>query len=146
MALFGRKQYTLVNVKKKEIPTGLWTKCPDCSTPTYKKELDTNLNICPKCQCHLSLTARQRIDSLIDAGTFQESDRDLNSGDPLGFKGPKTYKEKLTADQRLTGLREAVVTGMGRLKGHPMAIAVTDSRFIMGSMGSVLGEKITRSV
>ena len=146
MTLFGRKKYTLVTVKKKEIPAGLWNKCPECGTTTYAKELVTNDNVCPKCQFHLSLTAEERIESLLDARTFKEKDASLVSGDPLDFKGPKTYKEKLSADQKATGLKDAVITGYGQLDGKKVAIAVTDSRFIMGSMGSVVGERITRII
>jgi acetyl-CoA carboxylase carboxyl transferase subunit beta len=146
MALFGKKKYTLLKVKKKDIPAGLWSKCPECEAPTYKKELLTNLNVCPKCGFHLSLTAHQRIDLFIDKGTFQEMDAGMTSVDPLKFKGPKTYKEKIEGDQKRTGLRDAVLTGNGKLNGNPIALAVTDSRFIMGSMGSVVGEKITRAI
>ena len=146
MALFGKKKYTLVNIKKKEIPAGLWKKCPECQSPTYKKELESNMNVCPKCGFHFSITAHQRVDLLIDRGTFQERDLNLVSVDPLGFKGPKTYKKKLNSDRQITGLKEAVVTGKGKLNGKDIVIVVTDSRFIMGSMGSVVGEKITRSV
>jgi acetyl-CoA carboxylase carboxyl transferase subunit beta len=146
MALFGRKEYTLVNVKKKEIPAGLWTKCPECSAALYKKELASNLNVCPKCGYHHSLTAQERVDLLIDKGTFKETNANLVSGDPLAFKGPKTYKDKLAEDQKATGLKDAVITGYGKASGVPIVIAVTDSRFIMGSMGSVVGEKITRAI
>lgn len=146
MALFGKKKYTLVKVKKKDIPAGLWSKCPECDAPAYKKELLNNLNVCPKCDFHLSLTAHQRISLFIDEGTFQEHDAGLSSKDPLEFRGPKTYKEKLEEDQKRTGLKDAVITGSGKLNGHPVGIAVTDSRFIMGSMGSVVGERITRTI
>jgi acetyl-CoA carboxylase carboxyl transferase subunit beta len=146
MALFGRKEYTLVNVKKKEIPAGLWTKCPECSAALYKKELASNLNVCPKCGYHHSLTAQERVDLIIDKGTFKETNASLVSGDPLAFKGPKTYKDKLAEDQKATGLKDAVITGYGKANGVPIVIAVTDSRFIMGSMGSVVGEKITRAI
>lgn len=146
MPLFGRKKYTLVKVKKKDIPAGLWSKCPECEAPTYRKELLDSLNVCPKCEFHLSLVAQRRIDLFIDEGTFKERDVNLVSRDPLKFKGPKTYKEKLQSDQKKTGLKDAVITGTGELNGKPIAIAVTDSRFIMGSMGSVVGEKITRAV
>jgi acetyl-CoA carboxylase carboxyl transferase subunit beta len=146
MALFGRKQYTLVSIKKKEIPAGLWTKCPECANPIYRKELANNGNVCPKCGCHLSMNAKERIDLLIDDGTFVEMDANLISGDPLNFKGPKTYKEKLASDQKNTGLKDAVITGHGKINGRKLAIAVTDSRFIMGSMGSVVGERITRAI
>ena len=109
MALFGKKKYTLVKVKKKDIPAGLWSKCPECDAPTYKKEFLNNLNVCPKCDFHLPLTAQQRINLFIDEGTFKERDAGLSSLDPLEFKGPKTYKEKLEEDQKRTGLIDSVV-------------------------------------
>ncbi len=146
MPLFGKSKYTLVKVKKKDIPGGLWLKCPGCDGPVYNKTLGDNLNICPKCGHHFTLTAPERIEQMVDQDTFQEMDEDLASIDPLGFQGPKTYKEKLESDQKATGLKEAVITGTGQLNGHKIVLAVTDSRFIMGSMGSVVGEKITRAV
>ena len=146
MSLFGKSNYTFIKVKRKEIPIGVWTKCPGCESPAYSKELKNNLNVCPKCGFHLSVTAGERIEHLIDEGTFNETDPDMVSADPLGFQGPKTYKEKLKQDQESTGLKDAVITGYGEIEGKKVALAVTDSRFIMGSMGSVVGEKITRLV
>src|SRR3989338_6145683 len=146
MVLLGRKKYTLISVKKKDIPAGLWEKCPECSEIIYKKELENNLDICPKCDYHYSLPAPKRIIQLIDEGTFKERDANLGSTDPLKFKGPKTYKEKLRADQKITGLKDAVITGEGKVKGNDVVVAVTDYRFIMGSMGSVVGERITRAI
>ncbi len=147
MSLFGKKSNTFVRVlKKKVIPDGVWVKCPDCGQPSYTKEVDSNHSICPKCGYHMTLTAHQRIDLLIDAGTFVEMDADMLSVDPLGFKGVKTYKEKLASDQKLTGLKDAAITGHGKIDGRPAVLAVTDSQFIMGSMGSVVGEKVTRAV
>ena len=98
MPLFGKDKYTLVKIKKKDIPEGLWTKCPECETPSYNKALKDNLNVCLKCGFHLTLTAKERIRLLIDEGTFEELDNNLHSADPLAFKGPKTYKEKLKND------------------------------------------------
>lgn len=146
MSLFGKSNYTFIKVKRKEIPVGVWTKCPGCEAPSYSKELKGNLNVCPKCGFHLMLNARERVDSLIDQGTFVELDAAMFSGDPLGFKGPKTYIEKLKADQEATELVDAVITGYGQMEGQKAVLAVTDSRFIMGSMGSVVGEKITRAI
>lgn len=146
MVLFGRKKYTLVNVKKKEIPAGLWVKCPACEVLTYRKELENQHNVCPKCQFHFELSAPERVQLLMDERTFVEMDADMVSGDPLQFKGPKTYKEKLVADQKATGLKDAIITGHGKISGFSLVLAVTDSRFIMGSMGSVVGEKIVRAV
>lgn len=145
MALFGKPKYTIVRVKKKEIPEGLWTKCEECSQALYNKTLEENLRVCPKCNYHFTLGAYERINILLDKDTFQEYDKDMLSDDPLDFKGPKTYKEKLAQDQQVTGLKEAAVTGEGLLDGKRIIIAVTDSRFIMGSMGSVVGEKLTRA-
>lgn len=146
MALFGKDKYTLVSVRKRNIPEGVWSKCPDCTSPTYVKSLKNNNNVCPNCGYHFSLTAPERVELLVDEGTFEEHDAGLSSMDPLQFKGPKTYKEKLDADQKATGLLDAVITGVGKIDGKPVSLAVTDSRFIMGSMGSVVGERITRII
>ncbi|MBF0531556.1 MAG: acetyl-CoA carboxylase carboxyltransferase subunit beta [Candidatus Omnitrophica bacterium] len=146
MALFGRSKFTLVTVKKKEIPAGLWHKCPECSAANHKKDLDINENVCPKCNYHIVLTAPQRVSLLMDENTFTEMDAALTSRDPLVFKGPKTYQQKIEGDQALTGLKDAVITGQGKIEGRDVVLGVTDSRFIMGSMGSVVGERITRAV
>ncbi|MDD2689361.1 MAG: acetyl-CoA carboxylase, carboxyltransferase subunit beta [Candidatus Omnitrophica bacterium] len=146
MALFGKPKYTIVRLRKKEIPEGLWTKCEGCSEALYNKTLEENQKVCPKCNYHFVLGAHERINMLLGKDTFEEYDKDMISCDPLDFKGPKTYKEKLEADQNITGLKDAVVSGEGKLDGKRLIIAVTDSRFIMGSMGSVVGEKITRAI
>lgn len=146
MALFGKPKYTIVRLKKKDIPDGLWIKCGECSEVLYSKALEENLKVCPKCNYHFTLNSYERINTILDEGTFQEYDRDMISTDPLSFQGPKTYKEKIAQDQAATGLKDAAVTGEGLLDGKRVMIAVTDSRFIMGSMGSVVGEKITRAI
>lgn len=146
MALFGKPKYTIVRVKKKDMPEGLWAKCESCSEALYNKTLEENLKVCPKCNYHFVLGAYERISMLLDKDSFTEFDKDMVSGDPLDFKGPKTYKDKLAQDQEATGLKEAVITGEGLLDKKNIIIAVTDSRFIMGSMGSVVGEKITRAI
>ncbi|MBU1923935.1 MAG: acetyl-CoA carboxylase, carboxyltransferase subunit beta [Candidatus Omnitrophica bacterium] len=146
MALFGKPKYTIVRIKKKEIPDGLWTKCEECLETLYNKTLEENLKVCPKCNYHFGLTAYERINTLFDKDTFSEFDKDMLAVDPLDFKGPKTYKEKLKQDQESTVLRDAVISGEGQIDGKHAVIAVTDSRFIMGSMGSVVGEKITRAI
>ncbi|MFH0762777.1 MAG: acetyl-CoA carboxylase, carboxyltransferase subunit beta [Candidatus Omnitrophota bacterium] len=146
MALFGKPKYTIVRLKKKEIPDGLWTKCGGCSETLYNKTLEENFKVCPKCGYHFVLGAYERIAMLLDKDTFSEYDEDMISCDPLEFKGPKTYMEKLSADRQLTGLKDAVISGIGALDDKEVIIAVTDSRFIMGSMGSVVGEKITRAI
>jgi acetyl-CoA carboxylase carboxyl transferase subunit beta len=136
----------MVKVKKRDIPEGLWTKCEECGEIIYNKALEENLKVCPKCQYHFTLTAHERIQQLTDSGTFQEFDSGLRSMDPLKFKGPKTYLEKIQLDQAATGMHEAAISGEGKMEGKRIALTVTDSRFIMGSMGSVVGEKITRAV
>ena len=146
MALFGKPKYTIVRLRRKEIPDGLWTKCEGCSEVLYNKNLEENLKVCPKCNYHFVLGAHERINILLDKETFEEFDKDMVSVDPLDFKGPKTYKDKLASDQLATGLRDAVLSGQGRIEDKRVIFVVTDSRFIMGSMGSVVGEKITRSI
>ncbi|HSA30669.1 MAG TPA: acetyl-CoA carboxylase, carboxyltransferase subunit beta [Candidatus Omnitrophota bacterium] len=146
MPLFGRQKYTLVKVKKKNIPEGIWSKCPECEAPVYVKALKDNLNVCLNCQYHFTLTAKERVALLIDEGSFEELDAHLMSKDPLKFEGPKTYESKLAADQKNTGLQDAVITGRGMINGHATYFGVTDSQFIMGSMGSVVGERVTRMV
>ncbi len=147
MPLFGKPRYTIVKVaKKKDIPEGLWTKCPECGGIIYNKKLEENLKVCPKCNYHFTLDAYERIKVLLDEGTFKEFCKDMTSKDPLAFKGPKKYKDKLESDKKSTGLQSAVVAGEGKIGGAKLIFVVTDSRFIMGSMGSVVGEKITRAI
>jgi len=146
MSLFGKPKYTIVRTKKKQMPDGLWTKCQDCLQPIYNKTLDENLKVCPECGYHFSLTAYERILSLADGGRFEEFDKNVESLDPLEFKGPKTYKEKLEQDKELTGLSEACIYGQAKLSSYAVVLTATDSRFIMGSMGSVVGDKVTRSI
>ena len=133
-------------VKKRIIPDGLWKKCENCNQIIYNKALEENLKVCPKCNFHFTLGARERIELLLDKDSFKEDNAEMVSIDPLNFVGQKAYKEKIKADQEATGLKEAAVTGQGSLDGKEIMFGVTDSRFIMGSMGSVVGEKITRVV
>src|SRR5882724_4623994 len=109
MSLFGKSNYTFIKVKRKEIPAGVWTKCPGCESPAYSKELKNNMNVCPKCGYHLLVNAWERIEQLMDEGSFVELDGQMHSKDPLGFKGPKTYVDKLKADQEATDLLDAVI-------------------------------------
>ena len=132
--------------RKKSIPAGLWTKCTDCGTVIFNKTLIENLNVCPKCHYHFIIGAEDRVKQLIDEDTFTEVAKSLKSKDPLGFQGVKSYLEKLEQDQKKTGLEEACLVGHGTLNAVKVALGVTDSRFIMGSMGSVVGEKITRLI
>ena len=145
MPLFGKK-YSTIKIKRREFPDGLWTKCNVCGELIYTKVLNEKYKVCPKCNYHLTLTIQERIEQLLDPDSFKEMDKDLCSTDPIGFKGVKGYVEKLEHDKKVTGLNEAAVTGEASLGGNPIIFGVTDSRFIMGSMGSVVGEKITRAV
>ncbi|HHV63560.1 MAG TPA: acetyl-CoA carboxylase carboxyltransferase subunit beta [Peptococcaceae bacterium] len=124
------------------IPNGLWLKCDQCGETIYKKDLSQNNKVCPNCGYHYRLTAWERIDLIMDTGTFKEINARLTSLNPLSFPG---YEEKIQINQEKTGLMEAVVTGYGKIHGLDAVVVVMDSRFMMGSMGSVVGEKITRA-
>jgi acetyl-CoA carboxylase carboxyl transferase subunit beta len=140
-----KKKYATIpsDQVKMDIPEGLMTKCPKCKTIMYTKELKKNLYVCDSCGYHHRMTAYDRIDSLVDEGTFVEFDHDMVSKDPLSFP---TYPEKTNADREKTGLNEAIVSGQGTIANMNVIIAVMDARFRMGSMGSVVGEKITRAI
>jgi acetyl-CoA carboxylase carboxyl transferase subunit beta len=138
-------RYTLAR-KKKEIPDGLWSKCPTCSHLIFNKILKENLKVCPKCNHHFSLICWERIEMLADADSFAELYENMESLDPLSFAGPKSYKDKLKEDTAATGLKDAIIVGDAKIDKRSVALGVTDSRFIMGSMGSVVGEKITRLI
>lgn len=131
---------------RSSVPEGLWTKCPSCGEVLTKGELEQNLQVCPKCQHHLTLGARERIKSLVDAGSFKERDADLLSVDSLKFRGVATYEDRLETYRRKTGLKDAVITGDAKLGGHGIGLAVMDFNFIAATMGSVVGEKITRII
>ncbi|MBI4115376.1 MAG: acetyl-CoA carboxylase carboxyltransferase subunit beta, partial [Candidatus Omnitrophica bacterium] len=132
--------------RRKSFPAGLWTKCPSCQHVMFTKILQENLSVCQKCNFHFILGAKERIDTLLDPKSFKEMEGNLETLDPLEFKGTRPYVEKLKQDQKKTGLREACIVGVGTISGKDVAFGVTDSKFIMGSMGSVVGEKITRLV
>lgn len=146
MVFFSRKPKKFEAAKKKEIPGGLWTKCPECGELLYNKKLKETLHVCHKCDYHFRIGAYERIEMIIDPGTFKELDKNMESRDPLKFKGPSDYPGKIKRDQKKTGLKDAAVTGEGEIAGQRFAIGVTDCRFLMGSMGSVVGEKITRLI
>ncbi len=132
--------------KKRDIPEGLWTKCPKCSTMVFDKELDENLKVCPKCRHHFSIGARERIHSLVETCTFEEMDTDMTSVDVLEFTGVASYASKLEAYQKSTGMKDAVVTGICKIGEHRTGLGVMDFSFLGGSMGSVVGEKLTRLI
>ena len=132
--------------KKREIPEGLWTKCPKCGTMVFDKELDENLKVCTHCQHHFPICSRERIHSLVETCTFEEMDADMTSVDVLLFTGVASYTSKLAKYQQETGLKDAVLTGLGRIGEHRVALGVMDFKFLGGSMGSVVGEKLTRLI
>ncbi len=147
MSLFSKPQYSRVIVSKKDIPKGLWTKCPRSGEIIYNKELEQNLMVVPKSGYHFPLSAPDRIQSILDEDSFVEKDTGLTSTDPLNFRGPSSsYPEKIKQYQKRTGLDDAVVSGSGTVSGLPVEIAVMDFRFLGASMGSVVGEKITRAI
>lgn len=132
--------------KKRGVPEGLWQRCAGCQGMIFRKEAEKRLGVCPECDYHWYVSAQERIRQLLDEGTFEECDAELLPTDPLGFADKKPYAERLLAEQRRTGLRDAAVTGTGMIRARRVAFGVTDSAFIMGSMGSVVGEKLTRLV
>ena len=149
LEIFRKPKYVTVRPEgvkegeKRDIPEGLWVKCSRCNEILYNKELDKNHKVCHKCNFHFRLTSRERIRLTLDEGSFTEYDLGLTTLNPLDFPN---YSEKMDKAQESTGLKEAVVTGEGTIEGLPVIIGVMDSHFIMGSMGSVVGEKITRAV
>ncbi len=128
---------------REDMPEGLWTKCPDCGAMLHTLELKQHLQTCHHCGHHFLMDARERIDLLADAGSYEETDRGLVSANPLGFAN---YGEKISSMREKTGLDDAVVTGRLSIGGKPAMIAVMDFKFFAGSMGSVVGEKITRAI
>ena len=125
---------------------GLWQKCESCREIIWKKDLETTHNVCPRCGAHFRLDARARLQLLFDDGKYEEMDGDLRSSDPLGFVDNKPYKERLIAMQAATNLTDALISARGLLNGREVNICAMDPRFIGGSMGSVMGERITRAI
>jgi len=130
--------------RKVKIPEGLWVKCDSCKEVVYKKEIERNLKVCPKCNYHFRISARERLRLLVDEGSFIEIDTEIKSGDPLHFKDAIPYKDRLKENENKSGLKEAVISGDALIKGHPVSVVVMDFFFMGGSMGSVVGEKISR--
>jgi acetyl-CoA carboxylase carboxyl transferase subunit beta len=141
-----RLKPTSAKSKKRDIPEGLWTKCPKCNTMVYDKELDENLKVCPKCNHHFPISSRERIHSLVETCTFEEMDADMTSVDVLNFNGVATYKAKLEEYQKSTTLKDAVITGICKIGPHRATLGVMDFGFLGGSMGSVVGEKLARLI
>src|SRR5690349_11132301 len=131
--------------RRDSYPADLWTKCPSCSEMIFNKQLEKNDRICPTCGHHFRLSALARLDMLLDQNSFHERDAGLQSVDPLGFVDQKAYPDRVTAAQAATGLRDAAIRGYGSIDGTPVSICVMDFGFMGGSMGAVVGEKVTRA-
>ena len=131
---------------KGSVPEGLWQSCPGCNQMIYRKEAEKRLFTCPECDYHYYVPAMERIAQVLDTGTFEEWDSQLEPMDPLEFADKKPYKDRLKSEQKRTGLKDAAITGCGMIRARRVAFGVTDSAFIMGSMGSVVGERLTRLV
>src|SRR3954469_3641430 len=146
MAIFKRPALKAQQQKKREMPQGLWQKCPGCSEVVHEIELTQNQRVCPRCDHHFSQSAKERVEHLLDADSFVERDSNLRSQDPLQFQGMATYKDRLKKYQDATGLTDAVLSGYGMIEGYKVAIAVMDFSFLAATMGSVVGERITRAI
>lgn len=131
------------HLEKKEIPDGLWVKCNRCSQITYHKDMEKNLKVCPKCNFHFRISAKERLKMLVDEGGFEETETNLRTVNILKFP---EYDNKLKKSQKATDLTEAAITGKGLINGIPVVLAIIDFNFVGGSMGSVVGEKITRAI
>jgi acetyl-CoA carboxylase carboxyl transferase subunit beta len=147
MAWFTRKpKDEEAPAKKVVIAEGLWIKCDSCKEIIYRAEVERGGRVCPKCHYPFRITARERLALIADAGTFEEHDARLTSGDPLGFRDTKKYRDRVKAARQKTQLDEAVITGIARVGGLPVVLAVFEFSFLGGSMGSVVGEKLTRAI
>jgi len=132
--------------KKRGVPEGLWIRCERCQATIFRKHLEQQLGLCPDCKYHFYVPAKQRIAQLLDADSFEEWFDNITPVDPLGFTDKKAYKVRLVEEQKKTGMKDACVVGKGYMRGRPLVFGLTDSAFIMGSMGSVVGEKLTRAI
>ncbi len=146
MEWFKKAREGLQSQEKKEIPHGLWTKCESCGEIIYVKELEKSFWVCPKCNYHFRIRSKDYIDLLLDADTFKECDENLISVDPLRFRDSKRYTDRTREARRKTRLNDAVVCGIGKIDGREVSLAVMDFSFIGGSMGSVVGEKVARTI
>jgi len=142
------KKEPLVSLKEAKIrmPEGLWIKCDHCKESIYKQELDRNASVCPRCQHHFRIGSRPRIELLVDPGSFEERNAAVRSLDPLHFKDQKNYPDRIKAAKKATGMEDAVLAGMATVGGHRVSLSSLEFAFMGGSMGSVVGEKVTRAI
>ncbi len=145
MAWFQRSNKNIKEQQQKEMPDGLWTKCPGCSELIFKKQLEENFYCCTKCNYHFRIGSKEYIAILFDEGTFEETNINLRSADPLNFVDSKSYKERLESNYEITGLNDALTTGTGKINNIPVSFGCMNFSFIGGSMGSVVGEKFFRA-
>ncbi len=133
---------------KRGVPEGLWLRCDGCGATVFRKQVEQGLGLCPEINCrhHFYVSGQRRVQQLLDADSFEEWFSELAPADPLGFVDKIPYKDRLVSEQEKTGLREACLVGRGHIRGRPLVLGITDSAFIMGSMGSVVGEKLTRAI
>jgi len=132
--------------KKRGVPEGLWLRCPGCRATLFRKAVYERLGVCPECGYHFYVSGLERIAQVLDEGTFEEWDAEVMPTDPLNFADSKRYADRLVAEQKRTGLNDAALTGGGMIRARRVAVGVTDSAFIMGSMGSVVGERLARLI
>jgi len=141
-----KKPRELTSEKQTAIPEGLWIKCDECKEIVYRKEVEANFNVCPKCGYHFRISARERFDTLFDDGKYKEFASDIRSGDPLEFRDTKRYRDRLKVYENRAGKGDAVLCAEGKLDGMPVVVCAMEYSFMGGSMGSVVGEKITTAV
>ncbi|NCC52931.1 MAG: acetyl-CoA carboxylase carboxyltransferase subunit beta [Spartobacteria bacterium] len=146
MPFFRKRTQSTLKVRKRDIPHGLWLKCPSCNEIIFKRELDKALGVCPKCEHHFQLDRDARLTMLIEPDTFEEWDSELCSLDPLEFTGTASYSSKLEQNMKKTGHKDAITCGRAKMGEYPVAIGVMDFQFLGASMGSVVGEKVTRLI
>ena len=132
--------------RRAAIPEGLWMRCPGCAQMVYRRQMEANLHVCPECSHHFRISASERVSQLADPGSFQPMFTDLVPGDPLGFRDLKAYSERLRSEQSRTGQADAALAGIAFVKGRQTMLCCLDLTFMMGSMGSVVGEVVTRSI
>ncbi|HEV3409006.1 MAG TPA: acetyl-CoA carboxylase, carboxyltransferase subunit beta [Chthoniobacterales bacterium] len=146
MAIFKRRPTLRTEGRKREMPQGLWQKCPGCNDVVHERELTQNQRVCPRCDYHFTFSAKERLELLLDEASFVEHDAHLRSVDTLRFQGQASYQDRLKKYQQSTGLPDAVLSGDGKIEGYPVSIAVMDFNFLAATMGSVVGERITRAI
>ncbi|MBI4572303.1 MAG: acetyl-CoA carboxylase carboxyltransferase subunit beta [candidate division NC10 bacterium] len=146
MAWFKKEPLVSGKESKVRMPEGLWIKCDHCKEIIYKQELERNANVCPRCQHHFRINARARLDLLVDPGSFEERNTAIRSQDPLHFKDQKSYPDRVKAAKKATGMEDALLSGLARIGGHRVSLCSLEFGFMGGSMGSVVGEKVTRAI